>query len=76
MKKPGESASIYYDGWAQVAEGDYLRTPTGRTYLVTHVRVQERGIHKGRQHLQTVVMEPDHQTETDAVVHPLHWYQR
>lgn len=76
MKKPGESAAIYYDGWQQVEEGDYLRTPTGRTYLVQHVRIQAKGKHVGRQHLSAVVMEPDHVPEPDARVHPLYWYRR
>lgn len=76
MKRPGESAYLYYDGAAPCTEGDYIRTPTGRTYLIEHVRVQEKGKHAGRQHLRTVVMEPGHQPEPDAVVHPIFWYRR
>lgn len=76
MKKPGESARLYYDGWATLDVGDYIQTRTGRTYLITSVRVQERGLHKGRQHVNTVVMEPDHQVEPDATVHPIFWYAR
>ena len=76
MKAPGEQAALYYDGWAPVAPGDYIRTGTGRTYLVEGVRTQERGKHAGRQHLATVVMAADHQPEPDATVHPLHWYRR
>lgn len=76
MKAPGESAAITYDGWQSVEQGDYLRTQTGRTYLVQDVRVQTRGKHTGRQHLSCVVMAPDHQPEPDATVHPLYWYPR
>jgi hypothetical protein len=75
-KAPGEPAYLYYDGFVLVEEGDYIRTPTGRTYLIRHVRVQARGKHKGRQHLQTTVMAPDHVTEPDAVIHAIAWYPR
>lgn len=76
MKAAGQPAALYYDGAAPVAVGDYIRTRTGRTYLVTGVRVQERGKHAGRQHLATVVMAPDHVPEDDATVHPIWWYAR
>lgn len=76
MKAPGEPAALTYDSARPVEPGDYIRTPTGRTYLVTSVRVQARGRHAGRQHLATVVMAPDHVVEPDATVHPLHWYRR
>lgn len=76
MRKPGEHARLYYDGFQTVEEGDYIRTPTGRTYLVTFARVQTAGKHAGRQHLVTIVMDPDHVPEPDAKIHPLHWYTR
>jgi hypothetical protein len=77
MKQPGEPASLYIDTVARVAEGDYIRTPTGRTYLVQSVRVQERGAHAGRrQHLKTVVMEPGHPFEDDDTIHDIIWYKR
>jgi hypothetical protein len=68
-------AALHYDSAVPVVEGDYIRTGTGRTYLVQAVRVQQRGKHAGRQHLTTVVMEPCHDTG-DATVHLLHWYRR
>jgi hypothetical protein len=76
VKQPGESARLYYDGRQVAEEGDYIRTPSGRTYLVEHVRIQEKGKHAGRQHLQTVVMSPDHVPEPDARVLPIYWYRR
>jgi len=76
VKRPGEHARLYYDGARPVEEGDYIRTPTGRTYLVTFARTQTKGKHAGRQHLVTIVMDPDHQVEEDATVHPIHWYRR
>lgn len=78
MKQPGESAHLYYDPDDQVdvEEGDYLRTGTGRLYLITGVRVQESGKHAGRYHLDCVVMERHHLTEPDAAVHTVVWYPR
>lgn len=76
MKAPGEPAKLYMDTTMRILEGDYIRTQTGRTYLVTAVRVQLRGKHEGRQHLQTVVMAKDHEVEKDARVIPIHWYVR
>lgn len=75
-RRPGEHARLYYDGATPVEEGDYIRTTTGRLYLVTFARVQQAGKYAGRQHLITVVMDPDHEPEDNATVHPLHWYRR
>lgn len=88
MKLPGEPATLTYDTPAVVFEGDYVRTTTGRLYLVTgaHV-VRQRGgprysydagvlVQVPRWRLETVVMEPDHEVEDDATVHPLAWYRR
>lgn len=68
----GAVVRIFYDGRA-LAPGDALRTPTGRTYVVASVRVQERGRHVGRQHLACLVAR---EPPADAVVHPLRWYPR
>lgn len=76
MKRPGEQASLYYDSPRPVEAGDYIRTASSRTYLVTSARIQLRGKHAGRQHLTTIVMPPDHVVEDGATVHALHWYRR
>lgn len=76
MRAAGGLALLYYDGAAPVSEGDYIRTGTGRMYLVQTVRVQQAGKHTGRQHLITVVMPNDHEPEPDATVHPIRWYRR
>jgi hypothetical protein len=76
VKRPGEPAKLYYDSDVVAEPGDYIRTPTGRQYLVEHVRVQTRGKHAGRQHLRTIVMEPGHVCEQDARVHKIQWYRR
>lgn len=75
-KQPGESASLYVDTLATIEEGDFIETTTGRRYLVTHVRVQEKGKFVGRQHLKTVVMEPDFLPPEDATIHVIWWYRR
>lgn len=72
----GALVGIYYDGWETVEPGDYLRTPTGRTYLIESNRIQQRGKHAGRQHLKGTVMEPEHQPEPDAKIHLIFWYKR
>jgi len=49
----GDVVAISYDPDPGVVvwPGDVLVTRTGRTYLVVHVRRQERGRHVGRLHL-------------------------
>lgn len=77
MKQPGESAKLYIDTSMRVQEGDYIRTHTGRTYLITSVRTATRGVHAGtRQYLETIVMAPDHETEPDARIITISWYSR
>jgi hypothetical protein len=76
MKRAGETAALYVDVLQTVHVGDYIRTLTGRTYLVTAVRIQQRGKHVGRQHLKTVVMAPGHVVEPDAEVITIAWYAR
>ena len=68
----GAVVRIFYDG-RQVAPGDALRTPTGRTYVVASVRVQARGRHVGRQHLACLVAR---EAPPDAKILPLRWYAR
>lgn len=78
MRAPGERAvlSPYDAGPDRVVEqGDYIRTTTGRTYLVEAVH-HVRSAVVGRLRLTTTVMPADHEPEPDAVVHPLHWYSR
>lgn len=72
----GALVSLYYDGAAEVHEGEFIRTGTGRTYRVETVRVQQRGRHAGRQHLMAVVLGPDDPLPDDATVWPLRWYRR
>ena len=56
----GELVKISYDAPKGVTLelGDGLRTPTGRTYLIVGLRVQDKGKHRGRYHLQCAVGEP------------------
>lgn len=72
----GASVKMYLDTEDTLEEGDYLQTPTLRTYLITHVRVQERGQHAGtRKHLRVVVCSYD-SAEPGAKVIPIQWYKR
>lgn len=76
---PGRVVALYYDSPVQVAVGDFIRTPSGRTYRIETVRVQERGRHVGRQHIGGLVLDPDdpdQQPTPGDVVHPIYWYAR
>lgn len=77
MKAPGSLVRLYYDGWVTLEPGDYLRTgTTGRLYRVETCRVQQKGKHRGRQHIMATVMRSDHKPEQDARVAPIYWYGR
>lgn len=75
MKPVGSLVSLYYDSDRLVEEADVIRTPTGRSYRVVSVRVQERGKNAGRQIIKALVIDPA-DVAPDDVVHPLHWYSR
>lgn len=75
-KQPGSLCWIYYDGAAPVDESDVIETQTGKRYLVQKVRVQQKGIHAGRQHLMCLVMAEDEDLPEGATVHPIYWYAR
>lgn len=77
MKAPvGAEVGLYYDSPRPIGEGDYLQTPTGRTYLILSVRVQARGQHAGRRkHLRAVVIDAS-DIDPAGTIHPLHWYKR
>ena len=61
---------------AGLARSLMTKPTTGRTYRIQHVRIQERGRHKGRQHLMVEVMPPDFEPTPDDVVHTILWYPR
>ena len=76
MKPVGSLVRLTYDG-PPLREGDYLRThTTGRLYLAMRVRVQEKGKHRGRQHISAIVVDRNHVVEPDARVRPIHWHPR
>lgn len=72
----GAAVRIYVDLVAPVAIDDVIETQSGRRYHVIGVRVQARGKHAGRQHLQCLVVPsnwlPDPPTGT---LHPIRWYK-
>lgn len=68
----GAVVSLYVDLVARVGSGDIIETQTGRRYRVLSVREQQRGKHRGRQHLVCVVMAADELTyEGMQPDHPL-----
>jgi len=72
----GAEVGLYVDLLARVRVGHVIQTQTGRRYGVVSVRVQERGIHAGRQHLRCVVLGPDTELARGTKVHTIHWYKR
>lgn len=75
MKGIASEVGLYYDSPQEVGVGDYLQTPTGRTYFARTVRVQSRGEHIGRKHIRAIVIDR-REIEPDGIVHPIHWYKR
>lgn len=69
----GAVVRLYFDSIDPVGREDFIQTPTGRTYRVLGGRVQQRGKHRGRQHLQCLVVD---QAPPGATVHHLVWYPR
>ena len=73
MQPAGSIVRITFDGLRRLEPGDVLQTKTGRGYVIMTVRVQQRGVHRGRQHLLCLVAtEPP----PGAIVYPLRWYPR
>lgn len=78
----GALVRLYVDLERQVNTGDVIETRTGRGYLVLGVRIQARGKHAGRQHLQCSVMGTDWlaaglaSAPDGAYVHRIRWYRR
>lgn len=85
---PGTEVGLYVDLARKVEVGDVIETKSGRRYGVLKVRVQERGKHRGRQHLRVVVIDPndgpvikfkqvgDGIDVSPATVHRISWYPR
>ena len=77
MKAPaGAEVGIYIDMIERVRPGDVITTGTGRRYGIVRVRVQERGQHRGRQHLRCLVLGPDDVVEGHARIFEIRWYRR
>jgi hypothetical protein len=72
----GAIIGIYVDLVARVHRLDVIEMPTGRRYQVIAVRVQERGLHRGRQHLRCLVLAPMDDPGRCTPVHRIAWYQR
>lgn len=77
MRTPvGGACGLYVDIPEPIDTGDAIVVAKSlRSYVVTAVRVQERGRHRGRQHLRVVVVEHDDIPAT-AIRHLIRWYRR
>lgn len=71
----GAVVNLYVDLVAIVKPGDVIETRSGRRYSALTVRVQLRGMNKGRQHLSALVL-GDEATPDGATVHRIRWYRR
>lgn len=71
----GSEVGLYMDTSQRLLIGNYIQTPTGRTYEILTVRTQQRGKHEGRQHLRCLVV-PAEAIDPDATVTPIRWYRR
>ena len=67
---PGALVSIYYDSPREIAPGDALQAPSGRTYIIAGIRIQKRGKHIGRKHLKCIVS--DGSQAFSGTVHPIY----
>lgn len=73
----GSVVKLYVDLCERVAVGDLIETQTGRRYGVLVVREQQRGKHRGRQHLSCVVIGADRSEPGPGVrLHRIRWYKR
>jgi hypothetical protein len=72
----GAIVKLYVDLAAQVVPTDVIETQSGRRYWVLEVRVQQKGKHKGRQHLACLVLDPSKNDEGTNRVHRIRWYKR
>lgn len=69
----GTIVKLYVDLREVVEPGHLIVTQTERTYQVLGVKVQMRGKHLGRQHLQCLVVD---ERPLQAVIHRIRWYKR
>jgi len=69
----GSVVSLYYDSPRIIDNGDVLRTPTGRMYMIVSLRRQQSSNHVGRWILRAMVVDkvPD-----GANIYPIFWYPR
>lgn len=86
----GAVVRIYVDLAQRVVPGDVIQTQSGRRYGVLNLRVQMRGKHAGRQHLECVVLDVGESIGFDGpwrrlvggegdklgTLHTIRWYKR
>ncbi len=77
-KPIGSNVYLYLDCFEDLDIGDLVVTGTLRTYRITSVRVQTRGMRIGRQHVRADVVDHDEamaEREDEKVVE-IAWYKR
>lgn len=74
----GATVRIYVDLVERVEVDHVIQTTSGRRYRVIGVRVQQRGKHAGRQHLQCLVIERSMLVGEwiETTIHHIRWYPR
>lgn len=72
-RQPYTPCKLFYDGFASLHVGEYLKTPAGSAYLIQSVRINRNRAY--RQHLDCIRW-PVAEIPKGATVHPLHWYPR
>lgn len=74
----GSIVKLYVDLTEAVNPTDVIETRTGRRYWVLAVRTQDRGKHRGRQHLACLVLGPEETDKSAGTnrVHRIRWYAR
>jgi len=71
--EPYTLCQLFYDGFASLEVGQFLKTPGGSAYKIQSVRINRNRAY--RQHLECLRW-PVAEIPKRAKVHPLYWYPR
>lgn len=71
--EPYTPCKLFYDGFASLEPGHFLKTPAGSAYKIVSVRLNRNRAY--RQHVECLRW-PAAEIPRRAKVHPLHWYPR
>lgn len=77
VKPEGSNVTLFYDTNKFVSPGHYIRTSTGRTYVVRSMKRVKDGPNGRRLSLSCIVVSPNEpETHPSPVIHNLWWYRR